>query len=280
VAGIGLITTDPAYEKQGLATQLLEHCEEDAMAAGCALAVLWSHRFEFYSKRGYLPTGFEYQWKIPKEKISQLKTNVKIEKITQFSEIHFIYEKSKLGPRREISRYENFTHLPGTFAHRSDKTYAFMGKARDLHNTIHEINGDTSHTLELIQSFSTLCDANEVSILLPCSSPHAQIIKNTFGEGTRGAFALMKILKGDSLVEKFIRSSKYPSHIDFKIQPHSFQILDNQKIIFDSEDWVHFQQLFMGPLYPEEFEDLAAPLKDTLRKIQVPPIYFWGFDSV
>ncbi len=279
-AGIGLIVTSPDHRRKGLASKLIEYCENDARQKACSVAVLWSSLHEFYMRRGYMVAGSELQWKVPKSKLLLINMQQRVQALKNYSEISKIYENAAIGPKRNETRYQKFMNLPDTFAFKTDRSYVLMGKARDLHDVIHEINGLVDETPALLKSCAEKCEGQDIFIQLPSQSPFAPSITQIAGTPNRGAFALFKLLNGPSFVEKLVRASQIPNDVEFLITPKSFSIKHKTQNLFESEDFGHFMQLFMGPIDVDDFEDIPKSLKETLRKIKVPPLYFWGFDSV
>ena len=74
VAGIGLVVTDAARQKTGLASALLAHVEKMAAAEGALLSVLWTGQHDFFDKQGYLLAGTEEQWELAPAKLAALKS--------------------------------------------------------------------------------------------------------------------------------------------------------------------------------------------------------------
>ncbi|NCN28598.1 GNAT family N-acetyltransferase [bacterium] len=281
-AAMGLICTADAHRKQGFSSYLLNEAEKLAIDENAALSVLWSANVDHYSKLGYMPSGFENQWSLKKSEAIKLKlaTTSTHSTVKDLNEIDSLYKSMHLGPIRDIEIYNSFLKLPDTQLIKTQKAYAFMGKGRDLHNCIHELGGDPHEFKTLLARLLVNIDEENFYIQLPLKSKFTPEVEALFGPPQRGSYALAKVLNGASLTEKLLRSSEVEKGIETDITESSFAISKDKQTIFASNNFSHFLQLFLGPLFIEEFEDLSAEQKQVLGSIKIPALYFWGFDSV
>lgn len=295
VAGIGLVVTDENYRRQNLAARLLALAEEQARQEAAAMAVLWSGAHDFFSKRNYLLSGQEYQWSIPSAQIKKWSAPVtppyRIAPLTHFDETRSLYLSQAIGPARN-GPYETLRKLPNTFClgaytHNTLAAYVSLGKARDLRNVLHEGAGDPGALPQLLNHAVTLLDGPRLDLQFPPTSPWRDTLTHHLGAGQRSAHAYFKVLAPIATVEMLQAGKFLPTDISLRYAPtpehdgrFPFEILHAKKSLFASDDSGHLLQLFFGPWHSSELTDLSPELQRALAAARIPPLYFWGFDSV
>ncbi len=305
-AGIGLVVTHPKHRNKGLSTLILKHIEAKARSEGIVLCLLWSDLKEHYEKAGYFLSGCEWQYYLIKEKISALSAKLKkieppsqinfsMKILTDFSETNNI--KKSIGPQRDLSLYKSALELPHTYAigAYSDTNkllaYALMGKARDLRNTVHELEGEEALLIPLLSKIITHAE-DDFRILLPPWNNLSTLLEPMLGASQKTPLALMKIIDPENFILWINKNVFLKSDIRLLFEvatgDMSFEkYTTTQKItFFKTKQSEHLLQLLMGPWSIEEMQGLPKSLSQPLISHNknfhnLPlPLYFWGFDSV
>lgn len=292
-AGIGLVVTDSAYRKKGYAAKLQALIETAASAEGAVMSLLWSDLHDFYMKQGFLPAGTEYLWTIEKKDLDALTDDddYVIRKIESINEIAPLYEAQKHGPKRNWEQYSALLELSDTYgwlAETKDRqkivAYAFMGKARDLRNTIHELVGAPAAVPTLLQKMKSCLEKNaeEMRIQVPADSSLKSTLSDLFGPPELSALSYMKILDTPGICRWINSTGTLPPDMVLESREEGqrgFVLRKGNAPVWDSPDEGHLLQLFFGPWKPAALS-IPKSLKVQLEGTQSIGIYFWGFDSV
>ena len=300
-AGIGLVVTDDSARGKGYASRIQEVIEQQAILEGCAVGVLWSDLVQFYAKRGYIIAGTEMQWHLETESLEVLRKRLKLENspehrsyeirpLTSLQGCDSLYEEMKCGPKRDWKLYESFLSLPNTWAWGAWKdgelkTYAFLGKARDLRDTVHELIGDPKAIAPLLSA--TLPHLEKLlRVHQPWGSPMQSELEHWLGKPEKTPLAFFKVLDVTRLCTWLNSSGCMPHGVQasadetrvFLSQRNS--LTQKEEVFFESDDHGHLIQLFFGPWSLEEMTDLPEILQKRMKGGHIPPLYLWGFDSV
>lgn len=293
IAGIGLVVTHPDFQRQGLGHMVHQSVETHARKAGCHLSILWSELVTYYTGLGYMPAGTEYQWQLDQQdltplrrRLDQLSQAIKVRAISNFHDIEKIYQAKRIGPKRPHDAYQRLLGLPNTYAYGARNqhdeliAYAFMGKGRDLRDTIHEIQGDPLGVAPLLNAMLPHCESGLRVYHAPDSDLLPEL-ENFLGRSSKNAMAFFKVIALADFVTWLNESQLLPSGIRVVLTPKGFSLSSKVLTFFESNDPAHLIQLFFGPWTVNELEDLPTALQTNLSGLQRPiSPYFWGFDSV
>lgn len=159
VAGIGGVYTDEAFQGQGLATNLINKCCEEAKKEGAALAFLWSDKHEFYKKQNFHLVG--RQWSVAFEPVHApllrklgaqaeipqnallISEEVNGELLRQSHALQAIFPIGVLRSPEEHAQYLDggACRVVSAWAGKQLAAYFVIGKGRDLQGYIHEWAG-------------------------------------------------------------------------------------------------------------------------------------------
>lgn len=288
VAALGLVVTDPEHRGQGLSSALMREAETQALNEGCALMLLWSDKIDHYLARGYLLIGGELNFHIPtSHRVFRTPAppsfrdnqNFHIEAALE------MYRKMGLGPKRSKSLYEYFVSLPSTYALQTDKAYLLAGKARDLHNVVHEIVGDPCDYASLLSALQIKMQASQnIQLQIPEAHPQRSFFENLFGPTPQGPWVFAKILNPKQII-KFLTPALKAHGLGMDIKNGKWRLLSgsslqNSAVLFESQDVGHILQILWNPLPIQSIEGLPDTVKEALKNWRVPSLYFWGMDSV
>ncbi|MBS1984044.1 MAG: GNAT family N-acetyltransferase [Bdellovibrionales bacterium] len=295
-AGIGLVVTDEAHRGQGHAKRIQLEIERRAREEGCVLAVLWSDLTDFYSRLDYVVVGSELQWHLEGEELRILRQRLQaerepaaqklsVEAITSLAPTRTLYNQLATGPERSSSIYDRFLTFPDTYgflaaAGAQPAGYAFMGKARDLRDTVHELVGKPESVAPLLAACAERAQ-KALRVHQPLRSPLQAELEHWLGPAERCALAFFKVLDVKALARWLESSGTLPTGTRILVGAKGqIEIAAPSGIFFETDDAAHLLQLFLGPWEPRELEDLPPLIVEKLTGTRLPALYFWGFDSV
>ena len=294
-AGIGLVVTHKNYQRQGYGHRIQAEIEQRAQKEGALLCILWSDLVSYYTGLGYLIAGTEMQWQLDVSDLNILKRRLEaevhspyvVEPLKNYEPVKNIFEESGFGPQRNFAEYEPLFELPNTYAFAAKNKptqkiegYAIMGKARDMRDTIHEIVGSPACVGTLLKEMVKFC-ASGLRVQIPTQSPLNTELEHWLGKGTKSALAFFKVLQGPQLAEWIQSAGILPAGIGITSHVKGFTLLNRHIAFFESQDFGHLVQLFLGPWSVSELEDLPSGLLAHLGSSAEPiALYFFGFDSV
>jgi predicted acetyltransferase len=295
-AGIGLVNTHPSFQRKGYGHTIQSAVEARAQKEGALCTVLWSDLVTYYQGLGYLVAGSEFHWQFSKSDFVKIREKLestfvdppgKTETLNDFSKVYPCYLKFHLGPKRNPALYTKLLKLPNTYAvaftATGDKepcTYAVMGKARDLRDTLHELVGDAKGVRPLLRRLLQDCESG-LRVYHPTDSALNRELKSVLGEGSKSGMAFFKVINGPQLVKWFQGSGALSQDITISDSENGFQLTKGEVTFFESRDYGHLVQLFFGPWKINELEEIPDELQNHLSgKDKSLGIYFWGLDSV
>jgi GNAT superfamily N-acetyltransferase len=157
---IGSVTTEPAWRGRGLAARVLERACDELAASGCALALLWAERPDYYAARGWSPMGAQLDFSLPcalAERLPRAPSgSVRAARPEDSSALHSLQcahatrvERSS----RESERLHASCGMRTLVLERAGAPAAWIaiGKGRDFAHTVHEWAGPTTEVLMLLR---------------------------------------------------------------------------------------------------------------------------------
>lgn len=155
-AGIGLVTTDPAWRGQGRATRLVAACVAAAAQAGCEVALLFAERRELYARLGFRPVGREWRTRFVRA-CAPGHPGVRELRAPDPAALLALLETQPLRVERDAREQALLLAIPGArvFALERDgdlRAYCVVGKGRDLVGVVHEWAGAPDAVRALVES--------------------------------------------------------------------------------------------------------------------------------
>ncbi|MBY0386100.1 GNAT family N-acetyltransferase, partial [bacterium] len=158
VAVIGSVMTDPRYRQQGLSSQLIENCIEQAQVLQSDFAILWTDLFDFYKNFHFELAGTEVSLIIndtfsPKERRQDLKilntAQVDPQAVLRLYNLHTVTSHRTADDIKKYLQIPNSRIYTAWNKNNQLEAYAIEGKGIDLQGYIHEWGGNTSALIEL-----------------------------------------------------------------------------------------------------------------------------------
>jgi GNAT superfamily N-acetyltransferase len=265
VAAIGSVYTNENFRKKGFSSAIIDSLVESAIQQECDIAILWTDQYDFYRRKGFELSGFEFAYQFPVVDF-QLPSNLRVNVGVRIDpeSILRVYNKHTVGAIRQSSDIARHLQIPQSNVYTlwsSDnqlQAYAVEGKGADLQNYIHEWGGDIHHLSMLLKWIPAHRQA-PIIVIVPGHSQrfHEEFEKFQINCGFLG---MIKVLNPENILLKLQRGGfgaiKYSS--------------ENKTVSFGEYTWNINESKDWGPILfgSPEFSGLNIPF------------WIWGWDSV
>ncbi len=282
---IGLVYTDPAHRRRGLATRCVEACVRDLARAGAAVAVLWSDRHAFYERMGFHAAGHEAMLRIPTSMLPTVALRPPASVTT--------------GPPRleEWDALEPLIHAHPGFALREPGAlrrlaaapdcrvcvardangpvaYAALGRGDDFPGVVHEWAGDPGGVVACLEALGA--GADEIALLCGPEAPEpAPSLRRAGARHFEGVLGLVRLLDPAALL-----AAAHPeSGLQAGGPPEAPWIRrGNDRVSLGPAEFV---RTVLGPgLSQQGRRSLPDEWAARLGALTAPPFFLWGFDSI
>lgn len=289
VGAIGSVVTDPNHRNQGLSTQILQDCVQEARQQQCDIAILWTDQFDFYRRLGFELAGTEMSFLIDRDLQTPSSTPLRFSNDPKVAAeaIHRLYAQHTVGSVRQIEDIRRFLMIPQTQVYTaweqdgSLAAFAIEGKGADLGGYIHEWGGSISKLLPLL---SWIQNRKGASITLIAPRQSRNLIQQLQGKSAianEGFLGMIKILNFDQLAAKIKRAyrSEGVSDIVFE-RAHGGLLFGVGSELFTLQEESDITRLIFGPVDIGDLDMFSTTARNKLGKILPLPLWLWGWDSV
>ncbi|MFQ5416763.1 MAG: GNAT family N-acetyltransferase [Myxococcota bacterium] len=286
---IGLVYTDPAFRRRGLAARCIRVCEELLAGQGAALVALWSDRHDYYARLGYHLRGVERSYTIDANSCSRALEELTFEgavtapEAGDWAALAALYRAKPSRAERGAEYLHSLASGPDcrlVVARRGGRAvaYAACGRGDDFPGVVHEWAGEPGGVVACLAAL--LAGREQLGWLTgpgdDAPEPALRAAGATFVEG---GFALTKPLRPEALwrglvqSEPSLRSTRLARVADgFLLDgPRGARVLAAEEV----------DRLLLGP---GESEAILAVLPQSQRRLlasRLPwPLFIWGFDSI
>lgn len=296
VAGIGGVFTRPGAEGQGVASQLVKKCAEEARKSGAALALLWSDKQDFYGKLGFHLVGRQWNILLKAAEAEKLRAKgesslpgLRLEEAKPTADFlaqsHAWLGRYPIGPARDAVEHGRLLgsgacRLFAAWAGTELAAYFVVGKGKDLAGYVHEWAGEEAALHQL--AAHCLTQLGDLQVLSPQFMPDEVswiYALDEFGLAMRAEqMALVRLLdlsKVQRLLADYLRQLGLNPD-ELRIQRHAgegepgYHLIWRQEMPWDLSEADLLRFLF-GPELPQHPELKAfLPLR----------LWYWGMDSV
>jgi len=287
VAAIGSVVTDNTRRGQGLSSQILNECTQEAQKQECDIAMLWTNLYDFYRRLDFELAGFEESVVIEKEFAADLH-NLRFIKGTKISaeSLHRLYCQHSVGSVRTVEDIRKYLTIPNTClytawdGHGQLVAYAVEGKGADLSGYIHEWGGAVSKLMALFSWMRSEKQAPFTIILAHHSLNLLSALRSIPGAlHNEGYLGMIKLINEQQLFAKVHRAARTVGIPNLILQKtatgYALGVGQDSVEFTDQKDMV---RILFGPL--PEIPHLAPQTMDTLERILPLPLWIWGWDSI
>lgn len=290
VCTIGSVLTDPLERQQGLSSQVINDCVEQALALKGDILVLWTDMFDFYKNFGFEMAGSEISLIINTQfKPLKTRTDLKIIESPKVDPLAILrlFNLHSITSHRSPEDIKKFLQIPNSRVYTAWnknnqlEAYAIEGKGADLQGYIHEWGGNTSALLQLFQQIQTQ-QKREIVVISPpqCKNLIRQCIESG-AQQFEGILAMIKILDKSSLAKKAQRMARQMGIKDFAIEVHNNTLyFGTSETVYKTDSDADMVQLFFGPTKPADMHQFEKATQDKLDKLLPLPCWVWGWDSI
>jgi len=157
---VGSVSTEPAWRGRGLAERVLERACDELAASGCALALLWAERPDYYLARGWSPIGAELGFSLPSELAPRLPSAppqaIRLAHARDSAALHALHQAHAARVERSLAESERVHSSSGMRAlvlehGGAPRAWVAIGKGRDFPHTVHEWAGSVPEVLMLLR---------------------------------------------------------------------------------------------------------------------------------
>lgn len=289
IAAIGSVVTSSEHRQQGLSSQIVEACLDEAAKQNCDLAVLWTNLFDFYRRFGFEVAGSELSILVDQALPARM-ANVVIKEGANVdpAAILKLYNRHSVGTVRTQDEIRQFLRIPNSRVYTawdnkgSILAYAVEGKGADLNGYIHEWGGGVTEVMSLVDEIRAR-QQRDLTLIAPA---HAVNIADRYRQlGFKiheGLLGMIKIVNFEQLAAKILRHARqdYGAH-QFVLErtANGFLIGTNDQQI-ELGDESSLIRLLFGPQRPSELLKLDPHAAETMDRLLPLRMWFWGWDSI
>lgn len=290
VCTIGSVLTDPTKRQQGLSSQVINDCIDQALALKGDILVLWTDMFDFYKNFGFEMAGTEISLIINKSFVPQRRRpDLKIVNSSKVDATALLrlFNLHSITSHRTPEDIKKFLQIPNARVYTAwnkngqMEAYAIEGKGVDLQGYVHEWGGNTSALLEVFSHIQTT-QSREIVVITPpqCKNLIRQCIESG-AQQYEGILAMIKILDKSSLAKKAQRMARRMGITDFAIEVHNDTLyFGTSEGVYKTDSEADMVHLFFGPTKPSEMHPFEDEAKEKLNKLLPLPCWVWGWDSI
>lgn len=270
VGAIGSVVTDESHRGQGLSTQVLMSCLDEARRQECDIALLWTDLHDFYRRLGFELAGFEQSFVIEK-KLSLEPPKLQFKKTLQVDPeaLLRLAQKQSVMTHRTPDEIRRFLQIPNSqlYTAWNDQgrleAFAVEGKGADLGHYVHEWSGSVS---ALVALFNFIFESKGRAYTLIAPRHSQNLIQALESQGIfrhEGFLGMIKILDRQKLLAKTQRV----------LGPYGGLTAEMQACTD-----IQLTRLLFGPHDPELQNLIEA--EPHLREVLPLRFWMWGWDSI
>jgi GNAT superfamily N-acetyltransferase len=285
---IGLVYTDPAFRRRGLAPVCIESCVEELRQRGVPLAALWSDRHDFYGRLGFHAAGREtlYGVDLGLCRGARIGAAAPLElnraEPCDFDTLESLYAAKPVRASRRPGDLAALAAAPDTHltvARRQGRpvAYAARGRGDDFPGVVHEWAGAPEGVLACLEA---LCgEGGEIAWLCgPLDEAPAPALRRAGARGQNGAFALVRLIDAGALWR--LVAPQLCTRVCVEQRGECVAITGSAGgAVLAAPEALEFL-LGAGALPPSLRGVLTSEECGALARVLPWPLYVWGFDSI
>jgi predicted N-acetyltransferase YhbS len=285
---IGLVYTDPAFRRRGLAPLCIETCVEALRQRGVPLVALWSDRHDFYDRLGFHATGRETLYGVDPGlcRAARIGTGspltVNRGESRDFTALESLYAAKPVRASRRPGDLAALAAAPDTqlvVARHQGRSvaYAARGRGDDFPGVVHEWAGDPEGVLACLEA---LCgEGGAIGWLCgPLDEAPAPALRRAGARGQDGAFALVRLIDAGALWR--LVAPELCSRVCVEQSGERVEITGSAGVAALTAPQALEFLLGAGTFPPSLRGALTSEECGALESVLPWPLYVWGFDSI
>jgi GNAT superfamily N-acetyltransferase len=170
-AMVGSVVTAPERRGRGLASELLREVVQWARDGGHDVAMLWSDRWDFYQRLGFVPSGRQLEVALTPPRAA-LSCDIRAAGFGDLPAIHRLHAHKPCAVARDIADLAvllSAEPMTTVVLERGGEVvaYACQGKGLDFDGWWHEVGGSDGDVAELITGAMGLLGQERATLMLP-----------------------------------------------------------------------------------------------------------------
>lgn len=288
VGAIGSVVTNPDHRSQGLSTNIISNCLDEAQRQQCDVAILWTDLFDFYRRMGFELAGNEISFVIDRP----LETKTQELRFSNDSRIApeailRLFMNHTVNTVRTAEEVRKFLAIPQTkiytawTANNQLAAYAIEGKGADLSGYIHEWGGGVNEILSLV-SWIQKTQNKPLTLIAPAHSQNlVRELKRQNVMCNEGFLGMIKILNFDQLANKVKRAFRNVGVTQIVLEKGPGAVLFGVgEELFTLQNEADVARLLFGPVHMDELDMLSEKARAQLGLLLPLPFWLWGWDSI
>lgn len=290
VGAIGSVVTDPNHRNQGLSTQVMENCIEEARRQQCDVAILWTDLYDFYRRMNFELAGSEISLVLNEGFQGTIAADLRYSDDGKVSAeaVHRLYAAHTVGSIRTAEDVRKFLTIPQSKIYTAWEAngqlaaYAIEGKGADLGGYIHEWGGSVSKLMSLLSWVQSRRTEKTLTVIIPRHSRN--LIAQLQSKGAlmnEGFLGMIRILNFDQLAGKIKRAFRAEGVSDIVLERQGGAMLFGiGQELFTLQEESDVTRLLFGPVDIQSLDMLSEGARAKLAKVLPLPLWLWGWDSV
>lgn len=272
---IGSVVTSEGFRGRGLGRSLMEQALVRLKQKGCAIAILWSDRDQFFTRAGFTRAGGEQTVLIPStppaSPLDDAPPMIAFDKQYHVASVWRLYSQKNYRFDRSLEEQRRLVAIPKTKIYLTEvggkiTAYLALNKGADFPNYIHEWGGEVEHVRSMVARLATQIPAHEQLGLIGPQTEELPTPAMAAGAPatTKGSLAWVRVLDPRALRAVFFRTLE-ASGTPFRWDTFSRQLtIGTRKVRLDSPA-----------------DHAAGILGDGQGDPScVLPFFVWGWDSI
>lgn len=292
---IGLVYTDPAHRRQGLAARCLALALRRLASRGAGATVLWSDQPEYYERLGFLPVGRERLLTVDAEACRAAggprsgELQVAPPSAADWAALEGLYAAKPARVHRQPGKLAALSAAPECrlVVCRDGSVpvaYAALGKGDDFRGVVHEWAGSADGVLAclgvLLEETSDGEPAPDGLLLAgPVDEPALEALLGVGTPALERPFGLVHLGDAEGVFEAL--AGTHPGLAGLSLRPAAagYRLgVPEHEIVLESRQAL---DLLFGPGLPlGALESLDAKQQRAIREQFPWPLFVWGFDSI
>jgi predicted N-acetyltransferase YhbS len=266
---IGSVATDAGARGKGLATALLRRAKNDLAAQGCALALLWSEKKQFYSRLGFHPAGQEIHLRLQPQFGASLASHATPFRPEHLPAIQELYHRHEPHLDRSFREQECLTRVPRSRLFVTERagqitSYLAVHKGWDFDHYVHEWGGELSELVANLQSVRQTYFAHRPLVVLAPGHYTMGALTEISDVHYRGPIGLFAVIDA----EKFL--AVYRQYLVSRGISHDWDQRQKRFVVGGESHLLQTDEDYLGLILGMEGSPSPVPL----------PLFLWGFDSI
>ncbi len=289
VGMIGLVYTDPAHRRAGLAARCIETAIERLAGHGADVTVLWSDQPGYYERLGFLPAARERLIRVDVAacratlRRSAAELRVTPPRPEDWPTLDALYAAKPVRVTRAPGRLAELAEAPDCELvvcrdGRGPAAYAALGKGDDFRAVVHEWAGSAEGVLACL---CALLDTEPGGLLLagPRPEPITEALLDLDAPVLERPFALLHLTDAEGVFSALAGEHPQLAGATLRREAQGFRLgLPGREVLLEPRQGM---QLLFGPeLPPDVLEPLDADVQRAIRERLPWPLFVWGFDSI